>query len=71
MINFEVVIELKYVKKSAENTLETVISETKTQLDGYMKTERFLRPDVRGFYVVFLGGIVHTWGTSSVDKFTG
>ena len=55
------VIELKYVKKSAEKKLETVLSEAQTQLDGYMKSTRFARPDVRGYYVVFLGGEVHEW----------
>jgi hypothetical protein len=62
MINYEVVLELKYVKKSAEDTVETVVSDVKKQLAGYMKTERFTRPDVRGFYVVFLGGKVYKWG---------
>lgn len=60
-INYEVVLELKYVKKSAADTVETVIAEAKTQLKGYMQSERFSRPDVRGFYVVFLGGKVHKW----------
>jgi hypothetical protein len=39
--------------------LSEVIAEAQTQLDGYMQTERFSRPDVRGFYVVFLGGEVY------------
>ncbi len=60
-LTFEIVLELKYVKKSAESTLAKVIQQAETQLDGYMKSERFARPDVRGFYVVFLGGEVHTW----------
>jgi hypothetical protein len=58
-INHEVVFELKYVKKSAEGTLKSVITEAQTQLNGYMATERFSRPDVRGFYIVFLGGKVY------------
>jgi Predicted AAA-ATPase/PD-(D/E)XK nuclease superfamily len=62
-INYEVVFELKYVKKSAvekdANKLSEVIAEAQTQLDGYMQTERFSRPDVRGFYVVFFGGEVY------------
>jgi hypothetical protein len=57
-INFEVVFELKYVKKSAEDKLASVITEAQTQLNGYMATERFSRPNVRGFYIVFLGGKV-------------
>ena len=60
-INHEVVLELKYVKKSASDTLKTVIKEAQEQLNGYMKTERFSRPDVRGYYIVFLGGEVHEW----------
>jgi Predicted AAA-ATPase/PD-(D/E)XK nuclease superfamily len=62
-INYEVVLELKYVKKSAlerdPEKLNTVITEAQTQLNGYMATERFSRPDVRGFYIVFFGGKVH------------
>jgi Predicted AAA-ATPase/PD-(D/E)XK nuclease superfamily len=61
-INYEVVLELKYIKKSKNETLDNVIKEAETQLDGYMKSDRFNRPDVRGFYVIFLGGDVHTWG---------
>ena len=78
-INYEIVLELKYVKKSAvkktrvkkgavqgvtgeKSLLEKVVDEAETQLDGYMTSERFSRPDVRGFYVVFLGGNVHKWG---------
>jgi hypothetical protein len=58
-INYEVVLELKYVKKSAADKLSDVITEAQTQLTGYMTTERFSRSDVRGFYIVFLGGKVH------------
>jgi Predicted AAA-ATPase/PD-(D/E)XK nuclease superfamily len=61
-LKFDIVLELKYVKKSAANTVDKVIKDTETQLDGYMKSDRFNRPDVRGFYVIFLGGDVHTWG---------
>jgi Predicted AAA-ATPase/PD-(D/E)XK nuclease superfamily len=60
-INYEIVLELKYVKKSAADKVDDTIEEAKTQLAGYMKTERFARPNVRGFYVVFLGGQVHKW----------
>ena len=62
-INYEVVLELKYIKKSAlekdPEVLNTVIAEVQTQLNGYMTTERFTRPNVRGFYIVFFGGKVH------------
>ena len=62
-INYEVVLELKYVKKSAlekdPDILNTVIADVQTQLNGYMATERFSRPDVRGFYIVFFGGKVY------------
>jgi Predicted AAA-ATPase/PD-(D/E)XK nuclease superfamily len=61
-INYEVVLELKYVKKAAADKVDEVVKEAEIQLDGYMKTERFSRPDVRGFYVVFLGGEVYEWG---------
>ncbi len=60
-INYEIVLELKYVKKSGADTVDDKIAEAKTQLEGYMKTERFARPNVRGFYIVFLGGQVHKW----------
>jgi len=60
-MKYEVVLELKYVKKSAENTLPDKIAEAETQLDGYMRSERFSRPDVRGFYVVFFGSEVYQW----------
>ena len=60
-IEFEIVLELKYVKKSNKDTLEKVIEEAKIQLDGYMTSARFARPDVRGFYVVFLGGTLYKW----------
>jgi Predicted AAA-ATPase/PD-(D/E)XK nuclease superfamily len=65
IINYEVVIELKYVKKSAAATVDAVVSEAKTQLEGYMQTERFSHPDVRGFYVVFLGGKIYKYGTAN------
>lgn len=69
-LKFDIVLELKYVKKSAvkkatelgEDLLEKVITQAETQLDRYMESPRFARPDVRGYYVVFLGGEVHTWG---------
>ena len=60
-LKFDIVLELKYVKKSAEKTLEKVIQQAETQLDEYMRSERFSRPDVRGFYAVFLGGEVYQW----------
>ncbi|MDX1908339.1 MAG: AAA family ATPase [Bacteroidia bacterium] len=60
-MNYEIVLEIKYVKKSAEKTLPEVIAQAEAQLDQYMRSERFSRPDVRGFYVVFLGGDVYQW----------
>ena len=65
-INYEIVLELKYIKKSAADTLENVINDVKKQLNGYMISERFKRPNVRGFYIIFLGGKVHEckeWGS--------
>ncbi len=60
-MTFDIVFELKYVKKSQADTLPKVIQEAEQQLDSYMRSERFARPDVRGFYAVFLGGEVHQW----------
>jgi len=60
-VKYDIVLELKYVKKSKVDTLKTVIEEAQTQLNEYRSSERFARPDVRGFYVVFLGGAVHEW----------
>jgi len=60
-LTFDIVLELKYVKKSAKKKVKTVITDTQAQLDRYMKSARFARPDVRGYYVVFLGGKVHRW----------
>jgi Predicted AAA-ATPase/PD-(D/E)XK nuclease superfamily len=60
-IKYEVVLELKYVKKKDIDTLSTVIENAEKQLDEYMTSERFQRPNVRGFYVVFLGGKVNVW----------
>ena len=31
------------------------------QLDKYMNSTRFARPDAKGFYIVFLGGKAHRW----------
>ncbi|NJN34831.1 MAG: hypothetical protein HC817_11845 [Saprospiraceae bacterium] len=61
-INYEVVIELKRIKKSEEEQAPKVVASAKSQLAQYMKTERFARPDVRGFYIVFVGWSVFKWG---------
>ncbi len=60
-IPFEIVMELKYIPKSKADTVPTKIAEAQTQLDGYMSSGRFARPNVRGFYVAFLGGEVFEW----------
>lgn len=60
-IKYDIVLELKYVKKSAHHTLEKVAEQAESQLGEYMQSERFSRPDVLGFYVVFLGGEVYQW----------
>jgi hypothetical protein len=69
-IRYEIVLEIKYVKKKDAETLEKVIGEAKTQLNQYMNSERFARPEVRGFYVVFLGGKVHVWEEWKEKEFT-
>jgi PD-(D/E)XK nuclease superfamily len=61
MMKYEIVLELKYVKKSKADTLPAVVEAAENQLDTYMRSARFAQPDVRGFYVVFLGGEVHQW----------
>jgi hypothetical protein len=60
-INFEIVLELKYLKKKDAASLDTVVEQATTQLNEYMTSARFARPDVRGFFVVFLGGEVAVW----------
>jgi Predicted AAA-ATPase/PD-(D/E)XK nuclease superfamily len=60
-INYEIVLELKYVKKADKKNLNAIVTEAEIQLDGYMTSARFSRPDVRGFYVVYFGGKVHKW----------
>ncbi|NJN35209.1 MAG: hypothetical protein HC817_14140 [Saprospiraceae bacterium] len=60
-IEFDIVFELKYVKKKDEAQLESIVEEAKIQLDGYMKSKRFDRPDMRGFYVVYFSGEVYKW----------
>jgi hypothetical protein len=62
MMNYEIVLELKYLKKSQENSLPQVSGEAENQVNEYLQSERFSRPDMRGFYIVFLGGEVATWG---------
>ncbi len=62
MMNYEIVLELKYLKKSQENSLPQVSEEAENQVNEYLQSERFSRPDVRGFYIVFLGGEVAIWG---------
>jgi hypothetical protein len=61
MTKFDIVLELKYIKKSNADALPKVVQDATQQLDEYMRSERFARPDVRGFYVVFLGGEVYQW----------
>ena len=60
-MEFEVVFELKYVKKVDEKKLDQIITEAETQLDGYMTSKRFARSDVRGFYAVFFCGTLYKW----------
>jgi Predicted AAA-ATPase/PD-(D/E)XK nuclease superfamily len=60
-ISYEIVFEIKYATKNKANTLPAKILEAQNQLNGYMSTERFARPNVRGFYVVFCGGDLYEW----------
>jgi hypothetical protein len=63
-INYEIVIELKYVKKenaekidtqTNKNLVDLAIEKGVQQLNDYMTTQRFNRPDIKGFCVVFVG----------------
>ena len=60
-MEFEVVMELKYVKKADEKNLAQIVKDAEIQLDGYMTSKRFARPDVRGFYGVFFCGALYKW----------
>ncbi|MEY4937219.1 MAG: hypothetical protein RIS64_3578 [Bacteroidota bacterium] len=60
-LKYEVVLELKYVKKGDADSLPEVIQDAENQLNRYMITERFSRLNVCGFYIIFLGGNVHQW----------
>jgi hypothetical protein len=60
-IPYEIVLELKYLKKKEVKKLPDVIQQAEFQLDKYMNSARFARPDVKGFYLVFLGGKMHRW----------
>jgi hypothetical protein len=57
----EIVLEIKYATKSKADTIPTKIEEAQSQLNAYMTSTRFARPNVRGFYVVFLGGDLYEW----------
>ena len=60
-INYEIVLELKYTTKSNADKMPAKIAEAKTQLNTSMAGDRFARPNVRGFYVAFIGGELHEW----------
>ena len=65
IINYEIVIELKYLKKKEEDKITAKRTEAKNQLESYLQTERFQREEVLGFYVIFIGGELYEWGTSN------
>ena len=63
-IKYEIVIELKYVKKedaekidkqTNRNVVELITEKGVQQLHDYMTTDRFQRPDIKGFCIVFVG----------------
>ena len=55
------------VTKIGKDQLDKVIKDAEIQLDGYMTSKRFDRPDVRGFYAFFFGGEVYKWGEWEKD----
>lgn len=59
---YDVVLELKHVKKSNRDNADAIALAAKTQLTGYLGTTRLARPDIRGFYVVFAGNELYQWG---------
>jgi Predicted AAA-ATPase/PD-(D/E)XK nuclease superfamily len=61
LLAFDVLLELKYIKKKESATAKQVADEAKVQMQSYLRTERFARPDVRGFYVVFTGPELTCW----------
>ncbi|MDZ7880627.1 MAG: AAA family ATPase [Saprospiraceae bacterium] len=79
VVKYEVVLELKYVKKTTtdkvtkvvthttKEQLDKIIAEAEAQLNGYMTSKRFDRPDIRGFYAVYFGGEVYKWGEYGQD----
>jgi hypothetical protein len=60
---YDIAIELKHVKKKdrAEAEADAEAEAAKKQMAAYMQTARFARPDVRGFYVVFVGPELYRW----------
>jgi hypothetical protein len=62
IMKYEVVIELKYLKKKDADKLEETAVAAKAQLQGYMQMERFARPDVIGIYAVYIAGELGDWG---------
>ena len=53
---FEVVFEIKYLKKTEENKLEEVSAGAETQLRGYLESDLLRnRPKLKAYTVVFVG----------------
>ena len=61
-LKYDVIMELKYVKKKDRAKAKGEAKAAKAQLAGYLETERFNRPDVRGFYAVFVGNELFDFG---------
>jgi hypothetical protein len=58
---YDVLLELKHVKKSDMGKAEAVVEETRGQLRRYLQTARFAQSEMRGFYVVFAGHELYRW----------
>ena len=57
---YDVVIELKYLKKAGTKALKTTFEEARTQLKNYIATKKLgNRPNLIGFVVVTVGEKVH------------
>lgn len=54
--NFEVAMELKYLKKGGKEAVNSCFEEAPTQLKNYLATPKFdMRPNVKSFVVVVAG----------------
>ena len=58
---YEVALELKYLKKSANTVLEKTIKDAETQLKGYLNTPKFSnrKTPIKAWVIVLAGHKLH------------